>query len=44
MSYDLGVLDLKSGQKKKKRTWLYAGIAGVVIVVVAVVVFVVRPF
>jgi len=37
MSYDIGNLGLKGGEKKK--TWLYVGIAAVVIVVVVVALF-----
>lgn len=39
MSYDLGVLDLKGGEKKK-RTRLYAAV-GIAIAVVAVVIAVI---
>ncbi len=37
MSYDIGNLGLKGGEKK--RTWLYVGVAVVVIVVVVVALF-----
>ncbi len=37
MSYDIGNLGLKGGEKK--RTWLYAGVAVVVIVVVVAALF-----
>lgn len=38
MSYDIGNLGLKGSDKKK--TWLYVGVAAVVIVVVVVALFV----
>ncbi len=38
MSYDIGNLGLSGGQKKK-RTWLYVGVAVVVIIVVIVALF-----
>jgi Tfp pilus assembly protein PilN len=38
MSYDLGVLNLAGGKKKKNRMWMYVGVAVIVIVVVVVAV------
>lgn len=37
MSYDIGNLGLKGGEKK--RTWLYVGVAVVVIVIVVVALY-----
>ncbi len=40
MSYDIGNLGLKGGAKR--RTWLYVGVAAIVIVVIVVVLFVTK--
>lgn len=40
MSYDIGNLGLRGGEKK--RTWLYVGVAVVVIIVVVAALFLAR--